>query len=150
MLHFKFKRNTKMYLLRDFVPCFIVVGLSWINFWINYRSTPARTLLSIASVLAITTMSSVILNSSGSSQGLRSIDFYVMMCQFFVVAGLIESIVVGMTAPNAKPVDRMQQMMEVLQNDDDDDNEEENSVIKISMMERVVNFFHSQPKLSWL
>ena len=134
MLDFKFKRNTKMYLFRDFFPCFFIVGLSWINFWVNYRSTPARVLLGIASVLAIFTMSNSILQSSeGSSlQGFRSIDYYVMVCELFVFGALLESTIVGMTAPNAKPVDRLQQMMDVLQNDDDDDDDNTVSSLEIS------------------
>ena len=48
---------------------------------------------------------------------------------------------VGMTAPNAKPVDRLQQMMDILQNDDDDDDaEEEKTVSTLPQQTRNLSF----------
>ena len=62
--------------------------------------------------------------SSPSQELFRSIDYYMMFCNLFVFAALLETTMVGMTAPNAKPVDRLQQIMDILQNDDDDDDDE--------------------------
>ena len=143
VIDFTFKRNTKIFLFRDFLSCFIIVNLSWINFWVNYRSTPARVLLGIASVLAIFTTGNQIMRAGGpiAAQQHRSIDNYIIVCALFVFLALLESMLVGMTAPNAKPVDRLQQMMDILQNDDDDDDaEEEKTVSTLPQQTRNLSF----------
>ena len=38
-------RDFALYFLRDFFPCVMIVVLSWVAFWINYKSTPARVAL---------------------------------------------------------------------------------------------------------
>lgn len=35
-------RDFALHFLRDFLPCVMIVVLSWVAFWINYKSTPAR------------------------------------------------------------------------------------------------------------
>eukprot|EP00111_Clytia_hemisphaerica_P019967 TCONS_00058879-protein len=105
IIEFTFYRNAPLYLIRDFLPCTLIVMLSWVNFWINFRSTPARTALGITTVLTIVTMTNNVRNNSPSSSGLfRSIDFYMLVCNMFVFAALVEGALVGMTAPNEKYV----------------------------------------------
>ena len=84
-------------------------------------------------MLAIFTTGNQILQAGGpiAAQQYRSIDYYVAVCELFVFLALLESMLVGMTAPNAKPVDRLQQMMDILQNDDDDDDAEEENTVSI-------------------
>ena len=42
LLIFTLERDFALYFLRDFFPCIMIVVLSWVTFWINYKSTPAR------------------------------------------------------------------------------------------------------------
>ena len=35
-------RDFALHFLRDFLPCVMIVVLSWVAFWISYKSTPAR------------------------------------------------------------------------------------------------------------
>lgn len=105
MLRFTLYRNAPLYLIRDFLPCTLIVMLSWINFWINFRSTPARTALGITTVLTIVTMTNNVRKNSPSSSDLfRSIDYYMLACNMFVFAALFEGALVGMMAPNEKHV----------------------------------------------
>jgi len=62
--------------------------------------------------------------TSPSAELFRSIDYYMLFCNLFVFAALAETTLVGMTAPNSKPVTAAQQLMDIMQNDDDDDDEE--------------------------
>ena len=62
--------------------------------------------------------------NSPSVELFRSIDYYMLFCNLFVFAALAETTLIGMTAPNSKPVTAAQQMMDIMQNDDDDEEEE--------------------------
>ena len=50
------KRKFHVYILQIYVPATLLVVLSWITFWINIKSTPARASLSVTTVLSILTL----------------------------------------------------------------------------------------------
>jgi len=101
IVEFTFHRKAQLYLVRDFFPCFLIVSLSWINFWVTHRSTPARVALGITTVLTIVTMTNAVRTNSPGS-GFRSIDVYMLCCNLFVFGALCEAALVGMTAPSKK------------------------------------------------
>ncbi|XP_066911541.1 gamma-aminobutyric acid receptor subunit beta-like [Clytia hemisphaerica] len=102
ILKLTFYRNSNLYLVRDFFPCFLIVSLSWINFWVTHRSTPARVALGITTVLTIVTMTNSVRSQAPSSGLFRCIDVYMLCCNLFVFAALGEAALVGMTAPSEK------------------------------------------------
>ena len=89
-------------MVRDFFPCCLIVFLSWINFYVTHRSTPARVALGITTVLTIVTMTNSIRSHYPSSNSFRMIDWYLLVCNLFVFAALGEAALVGMTAPSIK------------------------------------------------
>src|SRR6202034_2699744 len=54
-VHFALQRNINLYLQQLYLPSTLIVALSFIAFWIDYKSHPARTLLSLLSIVTITT-----------------------------------------------------------------------------------------------
>lgn len=98
ILKFAMYRHLSLYILSDFFPCVLIVILSWVSFWINYKSTPARVAFGITTILtSITTTNSV----SGEPIGtFRSLDYYTLMCNLFVFFALAEYALVGVTEPN--------------------------------------------------
>lgn len=44
------------YILQIYLPCMLIVALSWVGFWIDHRSTPARVSLGITTVLTVVTL----------------------------------------------------------------------------------------------
>ena len=102
LLELKFYRNYKTYLVRDFFPCCLIVSLSWVNFWVTHRSTPARVALGITTVLTVVTMTNSIRSNIPSANFFRMIDIYLLTCNLFVFAALAEAAIVGMTAPSIK------------------------------------------------
>ena len=38
-------RAVGVYMLETYIPCYLIVGLSWVSFWINRDAAPARVLL---------------------------------------------------------------------------------------------------------
>ena len=55
-VEFRFTRNRMFYLLQMYLPCMLIVALSWVGFWIDHRSTPARVSLGITTVLTVVTL----------------------------------------------------------------------------------------------
>ena len=53
------ERRLRAYVLSTFLPSILIVLLSWVSFWIDLESVPARISLGILTMLTITTQSSV-------------------------------------------------------------------------------------------
>jgi hypothetical protein len=54
-VHLALQRNINLYLQQLYLPSTMIVALSFIAFWIDYKSHPARTLLSLLSIVTVTT-----------------------------------------------------------------------------------------------
>lgn len=87
---FEFKRRIKFYLISWYVPATLIVALSWVGFWIEYKSTPARISLGTITILA---MGSFLI---GGQEGfpqvsyIRAIDIYLITCFVFVFGCMAE------------------------------------------------------------
>lgn len=84
-------------MLQNYCPTALIVILSWVGFWIDYRSTPARVALGITTVLTITTLANSIRSTLPPVSYSKSIDYYLLACFLFVFAALVEFAVVGIT-----------------------------------------------------
>lgn len=87
---FHFKRDFGFYLLQEFIPTILVVALSWVSFWIDERSVPARVSLGITTVLAITTLIFGIQASMPRVGHVKAIDVFLLGSFLFVFAALVE------------------------------------------------------------
>ena len=54
-LHLALQRNVNLYIQQLYLPSTLIVALSFIAFWIDYKSHPARTLLSLLCTVTVTT-----------------------------------------------------------------------------------------------
>lgn len=52
---FHLRRQYGFYMLQAYIPCILIVILSWLSFWINKESVPARITLGVTTVLAMAT-----------------------------------------------------------------------------------------------
>ena len=68
--------------------------LSWIGFWINKHSVPARVSLVITTVLAITTLLFGVQASLPKVGYIKAIDFYLLGSFLFVFGALVEFAVI--------------------------------------------------------
>ena len=91
-------RDLGYYITRIFVPSFLIVGLSWVSFWIDYKSVPARISLGLLTVLTITTQASSISSRLPAVSYLKAVDIWMSMCLGFVFAGMVEYSVVNVLA----------------------------------------------------
>lgn len=49
-LVFTFKRRLSLFITETYLPSIMIVALSWVSFWINYKAAPARVALCITTV----------------------------------------------------------------------------------------------------
>jgi len=58
-----FKRQLSYYVFTIYIPTFMTVCVSWMSFWLDHKSAPARVALTITTLLAMSTTTSSINNS---------------------------------------------------------------------------------------
>lgn len=86
---FIFKRRLMFYVYGFYLPITLVVLLSWISFWIDPESTPARVSLGVITILAMGNF----LHGGGATPNVSyatALDVYVITCFVFVFASLME------------------------------------------------------------
>ena len=59
----QFKRQLSYYVFTIYIPTFMTVCVSWMSFWLDHKSAPARVALTITTLLAMATTTASI-NSS--------------------------------------------------------------------------------------
>ena len=91
---FHLQRQIGYYVLQEFVPTILIVALSWVGFWIDERSVPARVSLGITTVLAITTLMFGIQSSLPRVGHVKAIDVFLLVSFLFVFAALVEFAVI--------------------------------------------------------
>ncbi|KAL9963420.1 hypothetical protein ACROYT_G026930 [Oculina patagonica] len=87
---FRLRRHIGFYIIQNFIPTALIVVLSWVGFWINEHSVPARVSLGITTVLAITTLFFGVQASLPKVGYIKAIDFFLLGSFFFVFGALVE------------------------------------------------------------
>ena len=89
-MSFKFERTILYFVLQSYVPATLIVMLSWVSFWVDARSIPARAALSITTVLTMITLTGTVNSQLPKVSNIKALDVYFGMCFFYVFAALIE------------------------------------------------------------
>ncbi|KAM7428257.1 hypothetical protein ABFA07_016952 [Porites harrisoni] len=97
-----FFRKSVYYLIQIYIPSGMIVALSWVSFWIDNQSIPARTALGITTVLAMTTLLFGIQSSLPSVPYIKAVDLFMIVSFASVFAALIEFAVVNYTSMREK------------------------------------------------
>lgn len=87
---FQFERSIGFFLIQTYIPAYLIVMLSWIAFWINHNSTPARIALGITTVLTMTTLTNSARESLPKVSYVKSIEWFLIICFMYVFASLVE------------------------------------------------------------
>ncbi|XP_053400665.1 glycine receptor subunit alpha-3-like [Mercenaria mercenaria] len=90
------ERNYAYYIIQIYVPCFLIVMLSWVSFWLDPTSVPARISLGLLTVLTMTTQSSGARANLPRVSYVKAIDVYMATCLTFVFLALLEFAFVNM------------------------------------------------------
>ncbi|XP_048581535.1 gamma-aminobutyric acid receptor subunit beta-2 isoform X2 [Nematostella vectensis] len=94
-LAFKFKRRISLFLTETYVPLVLIVALSWVSFWINYKVAPARVALCITTVLTIITLSASVRTSLPKVTYTKYSDWILITGLVYVFGALVEYAVVN-------------------------------------------------------
>ncbi|XP_070491785.1 gamma-aminobutyric acid receptor subunit alpha-1 isoform X5 [Chironomus tepperi] len=87
---FNLQRHTGYFLIQVYVPCILIVILSWVSFWIHREATSDRVGLGITTVLTLSTIS---LDSRTDLPKVRyatALDWFLLMSFFYCIATLLE------------------------------------------------------------
>jgi len=87
---FKMRRRIGYFLIDTYIPSTIIVIISWISFWINPDTAPARVALGITTVLTMTTLISSARASLPKVSYVKAIDWYLLLCLIFVFGSILE------------------------------------------------------------
>lgn len=88
-------RHLGYYVIQIYIPCVLIVMLSWVSFWLDIDSVPARISLGILTVLTMTTQNDGAQGSLPKVSYIKAIDVWSSLCLFFVFAALLEYSVVN-------------------------------------------------------
>ncbi|XP_074651381.1 gamma-aminobutyric acid receptor subunit alpha-1-like [Tubulanus polymorphus] len=91
-LHVKFvlQRRIGYYILQVYLPCYLIVVISWVSFWINREATPARVTLGITTIL---TTSTIVLTGRVGIPKVpytTALDLFLHVSFLFVFGALVE------------------------------------------------------------
>jgi gamma-aminobutyric acid receptor subunit beta len=85
-----FVRNLGHYVIQIYLPSSLVVILSWVSFWLDRTSAPARVSLGITTVLTMLTLIWSTNASLPKISYIKSIDVYLVFCFFMTFMSVIE------------------------------------------------------------
>lgn len=90
-----FKREFSYYLILIYVPCSMLVIVSWVSFWIDPNSAAARVLLGIIALMTMSRQMASISASLPPVSYTKAVDVWTGACLMFVFFSLIEFAVVN-------------------------------------------------------
>ena len=87
---FFLQRQVGFFVLQTYIPSMLIVMLSWVGFWINKNSEPARIALGVTTVLTMTTQLTTSRSNTMRVSYLKAIDVWYSSCMLFVFSALLE------------------------------------------------------------
>ncbi|CAH1153428.1 unnamed protein product [Phaedon cochleariae] len=87
---FLFKREFSYYLIQIYIPCCMLVIVSWVSFWLDQGAVPARVSLGVTTLLTMATQTSGINASLPPVSYTKAIDVWTGVCLTFVFGALLE------------------------------------------------------------
>ncbi|XP_023215415.1 gamma-aminobutyric acid receptor alpha-like [Centruroides sculpturatus] len=88
--NFNLRRRMGYFLIQVYVPCTLIVVLSWVSFWINREATSDRIGLGITTVLTLSTFGLDTRTDLPKVPYPTALDWFVIMSFMFVIATLLE------------------------------------------------------------
>ncbi|XP_049535419.1 glutamate-gated chloride channel isoform X3 [Anopheles darlingi] len=96
-----FKREFSYYLIQIYIPCCMLVIVSWVSFWLDQGAVPARVSLGVTTLLTMATQTSGINASLPPVSYTKAIDVWTGVCLTFVFGALLEFALVNYASRSA-------------------------------------------------
>ncbi|XP_070565314.1 glycine receptor subunit alphaZ1-like [Ptychodera flava] len=93
--YFLLQRVYDFHLIQTYIPTIVIVVISWLSFWLNPESVPARVSLGITTLLTITSQAAGVRAGLPKVSYVKAIDVWMTTCLVFVFASLAEYAVVN-------------------------------------------------------
>lgn len=87
---FNLSRHTGYFLIQVYVPCILIVVLSWVSFWIHREATSDRVGLGITTVLTLSTISLDSRTDLPKVKYATALDWFLLMSFGYCIATLLE------------------------------------------------------------
>ncbi|VDM60978.1 unnamed protein product [Angiostrongylus costaricensis] len=101
---FVFRRRYGWYLLQGYIPTYMTVFISWIPFYLGPKAIPARTMIGVNALLAMTFQFGNIIRNLPRVSYVKAIDVWMLSGISFVFASLVELATIGyMTRNEGRP-----------------------------------------------
>ncbi|VDD94285.1 unnamed protein product [Enterobius vermicularis] len=97
---FVFQRRYGWYLMQGYVPTYVTILISWISFFLGSKAIPARTMLGVNSLLAMTFQFGNIIRNLPRVSYIKAIDVWMLSGMLFIFMSLLELAVVGFISRN--------------------------------------------------
>ncbi|XP_076390390.1 glycine receptor alpha 1 isoform X8 [Megachile rotundata] len=103
-----FKREFSYYLIQIYIPCCMLVIVSWVSFWLDQSAVPARVSLGVTTLLTMATQTSGINASLPPVSYTKAIDVWTGVCLTFVFGALLEFALVNYASRSDMHSDNME------------------------------------------
>ncbi|XP_076348120.1 gamma-aminobutyric acid receptor subunit alpha-6-like [Tachypleus tridentatus] len=87
---FILNRRRGYFILQIYAPCAMIVGASWVSFWINRHETPGRVAVGATTVLTLVTMGFGGRTSLPKVPYPTALDWFMITCLTFVFSAMVE------------------------------------------------------------
>ncbi|XP_064609781.1 gamma-aminobutyric acid receptor alpha-like [Liolophura sinensis] len=87
---FQLRRRAGYFLIQVYVPCSLLVILSWVSFWINREATADRITLGVTTVLTMTFLGLDNRTDLPKVSYSTALDLYLAVCYLFVLAAILQ------------------------------------------------------------
>ncbi|PAV66156.1 hypothetical protein WR25_20960 [Diploscapter pachys] len=94
-MDFHFRRKAGWYILQAYLPTYLTICISWISFALGAKAIPARTMLGVNSLLAMTFQFGNIIRNLPRVSYVKAIDVWMLSCMTFVFCSLLELAWIG-------------------------------------------------------
>lgn len=101
------ERQIGFHLVQSYIPTALIVGVSWLSFWIDRSAAPARVTLSFTALLTLSTLGNGMRFGLPQVSYAKAIDFWFGACMFFVFLNLAEYAAVNSMLVIALKYDRL-------------------------------------------
>lgn len=89
-IEFDLNRRLGFHMIQIYLPCYLIVVLAWVSFWVDREQTAARIAMGITTVLTMATLIGSARTSLPKVSYVKSLEWFLIMCFLFVFSAILE------------------------------------------------------------